>query len=132
MRTCRYELSINDWTEEDAVFMRMIGVKPTGRYSDGDFSYETFYFPRKLIPEDLGNSGKGEFCFQFCKTAQKPYDIAVAICLIIIKQRLKNNIKVSSDGDNCDWIDAKMICQRVLDYGTEYQINADGELISKS
>lgn len=41
--------------------------------------------------------------FSFCKTAQKPYDTVVVSCLAIIKNRLKNLIEISSDGNSKDW-----------------------------
>lgn len=41
--------------------------------------------------------------FNFCKTAQKPYDTVVVACLTILKHYLKDQIVVSSDGDKDDW-----------------------------
>ena len=41
--------------------------------------------------------------FNFCKTAQKPYDLVVVACLAILKHRLGNLIEVSSDGESLDW-----------------------------
>lgn len=40
--------------------------------------------------------------FHFCKTAQKPYDLAVCLCLLTIKFHLKGT-EISSDGDK-EWI----------------------------
>lgn len=42
--------------------------------------------------------------FSFCKTAQKPYDVLVVACLIILKHYLGKNIDVASDGDKIDWV----------------------------
>jgi hypothetical protein len=42
---------------------------------------------------------------EFCKTNQKPYDVIVVACLIILKHYLKVAIQVASDGDRSDWID---------------------------
>ena len=36
--------------------------------------------------------------FQFCKTAQKPYDIVVTQCLVVLKHFLGDDIQVNSDG----------------------------------
>lgn len=41
--------------------------------------------------------------FDFCKTAHKPYDVAVTAILSICKDVLGNAINVSSDGDANDW-----------------------------
>ena len=60
-----------------------------------------------------GDASKGEehetFAFEigqsksdFCKTARKPYDIAVCLCLLTIKFHLKET-EISSDGDE-EWI----------------------------
>jgi hypothetical protein len=42
--------------------------------------------------------------FQFCKTAQKPYDFAVCMILIILRDYYGEKVlTVSSDGDRDDW-----------------------------
>ena len=45
----------------------------------------------------------GHSDFHFCKTARKPYDLAVCLCLLVIKFHLKYT-EVSSDGCN-EWKD---------------------------
>ena len=42
--------------------------------------------------------------FEFCKTAQKPYDLAVCKCLLILS--LSKGFTFSSDGDLRDWQEA--------------------------
>jgi hypothetical protein len=58
----------------------------------GDKGHETFYF-------DLTKD------FKFCKTNRKPYDIAVCMVMIAIKEHVKT-IRISSDGDFNDdeWV----------------------------
>ena len=56
-----------------------------------DLSHETFV----LTPTING--------FNFCKTARKPYDVAVTALLIYVHAH-KPNIKVTSDGDTNNWI----------------------------
>lgn len=63
-----------------------------------DLSHEDFTI-REHFSQNFGFQ-KG---FNFCKTAQKPYDIAVVACLIILQHYLKDAIEVSSDGDATDW-----------------------------
>jgi len=80
-------------------------------------SHETFYFDRvtrKGSYEQTNDSGK---IFNFTKTARKPYDIAVCSALIIAKQHFGDSIEISSDGDNEEWTEAKILCQKVLGYG---------------
>ena len=65
-----------------------------------DLSYETFV----LTPTING--------FNFCKTARKPYDVAVTALLIYIHNQ-KPNIKVNSDGDNDDWMEGWKLLHKV-------------------
>lgn len=60
----------------------------------GQLSHEPFIL-REHFSENEG--------FNFCKTAQKPYDTVVVACLIILKHRLKDLIHVSSDGNEECW-----------------------------
>lgn len=85
----------------------------------GENSHETFHFPRVEDEDDA---------FSFCKTARKPYDIAVCSALIIAVKRF-SNVKVSSDGDINDWKDAMNLCQTHLGYGEQFKFNADGVLV---
>lgn len=44
----------------------------------------------------------------FCKTARKPYDIAVCMTLLVIYDLNPDLLEISSDGDwNSDWKDAR-------------------------
>jgi len=109
------------------------------RMCGGDCSHETFYFPR-IQPKDSHTIDKISYidkdgntvyndpavvglCFEFCKTAFKPYDLAVITFLIIAKCHLKDSIFVSSDGRDSHWFDGKMLCQVVLGYGLEFFID---------
>ena len=60
--------------------------------------------------------------FNFCKTACKPYDIAVTACLVIAKNHLGDDIRVSSDGELKDWKSAIGLCQEVLGYGDNFKL----------
>ena len=69
----------------------------------GEDGHETFYFEfppqRKINDWNKYNSENNNFIFYFCKTAIKPYDEAVTRCLLILKEYLKEDMKLSSDGD---------------------------------
>lgn len=54
----------------------------------GEYGHETFYLAEKFT------CGQ----FEFTKTARKPYDSAVVSCLLILKDNLKEYVKISSDG----------------------------------
>ena len=76
-----------------------LGVVYTDDYIafNGDDSkgenHETFYL-------DKNDEG-----FSFCKTATKPYDLAVCLALLSIKKH-EPSVKISSDGDSDDWSEA--------------------------
>lgn len=58
--------------------------------------------------------------FDFCKTAAKPYDVAVCMALIILN---KNNptFTYSSDGDEGDWSEALAIVNLTLGWNVKFQ-----------
>ena len=82
----------------------------------GDKGHETFLF-------DFTKTG-----FEFCKTARKPYDIPVCKVLIILKHYLKDDLKVSSDGDieKGEW--EEPIEEIVQEFGIEYVKEIQKEL----
>lgn len=69
-----------------------------GRKEDG---HETFVIER-IRPELQPWMGKEHF--DFCKTAQKPYDVAVCMVLLAINQFCPGVMRISSDGNwDDDW-----------------------------
>jgi hypothetical protein len=66
----------------------------------GEDGHETFYIKAEKsgITNQPGMAG-----FAFCKTAAKPYDVIVAASLLALKDHLKADVRVSSDGDLADW-----------------------------
>lgn len=131
------ELALNDSDVSETWFA---GLKLRKRSCGGDCSHETFSLPlgiekqhrQKPIgkishydvngnpvyndPEEVGRY------FEFCKTAYKPYDLAVIICLIIAKRYLKDDIFISSDGTIDQWRDGMLICQKILGYGLDFKL----------
>ena len=78
------------------------GLKVNG---SREYSHEDFCM-REHLSENEG--------FNFCKTAQKPYDTVVVACLIIMRHYLGDSIRVSSDGDRREWNDGLTLVQKVL------------------
>ncbi len=91
------------------------------RCCDGDCSYETFDFPRETTYPDWASPEKDGLYFNFCKTAFRPYDLAVIVFLIIAKHHLKDEFRVASDGSDNHWFDGKLLCQMELGYGQDFQ-----------
>jgi hypothetical protein len=73
----------------------------------GANSHETFYVSADGVD------------FNFCKTAQKPYDTAVTASLILAKKIFGDNIKVSSDGNWSDWESGQLLYESVYDIQPE-------------
>jgi hypothetical protein len=78
--------------EEEGVVYEKDYVAFNGDESKGE-GHETFYMDRN--DDD----------FNFCKTANKPYDLAVCLALLCIKKRVPT-ARISSDGDMSDWSEA--------------------------
>lgn len=62
-----------------------------------DDAHETFMFSSAALQKSYT---KG---FMFCKTACKPYDVAVVACLAVAAELLGDWLEVSSDGGPEDW-----------------------------
>jgi hypothetical protein len=58
---------------------------------EGDLKHETFYFS-PTEKDDI---------WSFCKTARKPYDYVVVICLLALRDNIAG-FKYSSDGNSAD------------------------------
>lgn len=71
-------------------------VKFNGRDKDG---HETFYFEREQVLRERDRADEHGRYFNFCKTAQKHYDIYVVAVLELAKLHFGEAIEVSSDGD---------------------------------
>lgn len=70
-----------------------------------DLSHETFILRDHWSANDD---------FNFCKTAQKPYDIVVVACLVTLQYYLGDLIEVSSDGNASEWVDGLKLARKVL------------------
>lgn len=69
-----------------------------------DLDHETFL---------LKKYNKG---FNFCKTAQKPYDIAVCSLLLLAHHHIPGSYMIDSDGKINDWKDSMELNAEVFEY----------------
>ncbi len=97
------------------------GRQLRSRSCDGDCSYESFWLGR-VRPVAAGERPEDGRYLDFCKTAFKPYDLAVQVCLVIAAHHLGDGITVSSDGSLADWQDAIAVSQAVLGYGRAFAL----------
>jgi len=94
------------------------------RCCNGDCSYQGFVFER-IMPTNYKKKDYDGKYFDSCMTAFRPYDLVVNVFLVIAKHYLKNNIIISSDGEEQHWYDGKYLCQMKLDYGLEIAVNSE-------
>lgn len=72
-----------------------------------DEGHETFMVTREM-PKDPSYDPDSKESFDFCKTARKPYDLAVCLVLLSMSRHAPKSFKVSSDGDwDGDWTEAR-------------------------
>lgn len=97
------------------------------RTCNGNCSYETFSLSRRC--DDVAKVVNGRFA-DSCKTAFRPYDLAVQCVLLIAKHHLKDRISVWSGGSDYHWNDARRLCYLHLNYPlAQYRIDRDAGLI---
>lgn len=120
----------NPWREDVQDGAWFGGAMIDKRTCSGDCSHETCWFPRVVPNERMTQfdshptkEGGAGWQFNFCKTAYKPYDLAVTSFLIIAKQHLKETISIKSDGETQHWADARVLCQQVFNYGIEFELD---------
>jgi len=113
---------------EDAAQVSPDGVSFNG---PSNRAHETFYFPRVMLPEVWKKPVDGLYSAS-CKTALKPYDLAVMVFLLIAKHHVPQ-IQIATDGRDEQWSRARQFCHDILGYGREYHINSERQLeISRS
>lgn len=53
--------------------------------------------------------------FDFCKTARKPYDLAVCLVLLSMKRHAPRSVRLGSDGDwDGEWTQARMVYKELF------------------
>lgn len=72
-------------------------------------SYETFVVSRKRVKQEWQSTPGRDFC----KTARKPYDLAVVACLCYLATVTESH-SVSSDGTGTEWLDGLEEARRAL------------------
>ncbi len=79
----------------------------------GEDGHETFYLSRVRAPlepwEKQGGYSRGG---SFCKTARKPYDLAVVACLAYFAALENKPWRVSSDGEGLGWLEGVALARR--------------------
>ena len=87
---------------------------------------------RRITPDRAREPWMTGKYFEFCKTEQMPYDLAVRALLMIAKKNLIETIRVFSDGSTDDWSTACDLCQKVLGYGKQFIMKAHELCLSEN
>lgn len=77
----------------------------------GEDGHETFHISRERPDLQRWQTVKGS---AFCKTARKPYDIAVVACLAYLAALEKKPWRVSSDGNGREWLEGVGLARRCV------------------
>ena len=120
--TLAYKTNGNHKEDSDIGGQWFAGLELKSRTCGGDCSHEPFGLS---LVKELGGGGNDKFLFDFCKTAYKPYDLAVICALIIAKHHLKEQIRISSDGTLEQWKDGIVLCEKVLGYGVGFAFHEE-------
>lgn len=84
----------------------------TGNYGD-DLSHETFIIYKNRTPLESWQTPDRRGC-DFCKTARKPYDVAVTAVLCYLESVFPKNLSASSDGNGKDWQEGLALARKAL------------------
>jgi hypothetical protein len=114
-----FEKTDGNWFGGDLVSQRVAPInKETGL---GSGSYETFGVERIVEEDDYRQPDEDGLYFDFCKTAYRPYDLVVTSVLIALKKHYPK-CEISTDGEEKDWLDARVLCNNLLGYGFDVDI----------
>ena len=87
-------------------------IRFNGRGNEG---HETFILFKQKPKSESWQRNSKEY-FYFCKTARKPYDVAVGLVLLRAEKNAPGVLKVSSDGDwEHDWADIQDAYRKVFE-----------------
>lgn len=93
--------------------------------------HETFYIASVFGRESIDVRPHSPMKFAFCKTARKPYDIAVCATLLLLKHHFENDIQVSSDGRTEDWQSAINLIGQEFGYGSRWEFSDTERQLTK-
>lgn len=103
------------------------GARLQTRACGGDCSYETFAINRRWEPDEYCSLDEAGRRFSCCKTAYRPYDVTVTALLIAAKRHFGDQIAVSSDGEDAQWADGRILCETACGYGAAYHLAGSDE-----
>jgi hypothetical protein len=87
----------------------------------GEQGHETFLFSRQKPETSRTTSTRGdEESFGFCKTAMKPYDLVVCLCLLSLTRHAPDCVRIGSDGNwDEEWLEARKTYKQLFGVNSE-------------
>ena len=111
--------------EDVAVGSWFGGALLSARACPGSCMCETFRVDRTHVPF-TGERVIDGMRACFCKTAFRPYDLAVTACLIVFQHHLGDHrFAIRSDGESEQWEDARMLVQDAVGFGARFRLPKD-------
>jgi hypothetical protein len=102
-----YEYNLDSAPEVNGSVVRFNGYQDEG--------HETFVLEKKMPKPEPWQSNQNEY-FCFCKTARKPYDLAVGLVLLAMTNLSDGVVSVSSDGDwDSEWQAIRSTYEEIFD-----------------
>lgn len=94
------------------------------RVCGGCCAADPFVVDRKFILRSWDQLEAGRY-FCYCETGYKPYDLVVTAALIRLKERLGDEIVISSDGLERGFEDAKKLCRELFGWPVRFALEAE-------
>ena len=98
------------------------------RACGGNCSRDPFIVDRKYMARDWERQEHGGY-FCGCETDFKPYDLVVTAVMIRMKERLGDDFKITSDGDEHAFADAHRLCRELFGFPSRFELESHGSEI---
>ena len=97
------------------------GALLSTRVCGGSCAGELFLMDREFMLRSWDQIEEGRY-FCSCETHFKPYDLLVTAALIRLKERLGDQIIISSDGGEHGFADAKKLCRELFGFASRFEL----------
>jgi hypothetical protein len=98
------------------------------RTCGGNCAGQEFLVDRKFMMREWDRDEHGGY-FCRCETNFKPYDLVVTASLIRLKENLGDEIRISTDGHERGFEDAKRFCRELFGWAGNFELEPQGSEI---
>jgi hypothetical protein len=121
---CGVCLAYQEGRESDVAGPWKYGQLLHSRSCAGDCSHGPLSL-RRVLP--CSHQPRNDWVLDLAVTGFKAFDLAVQVCLVIASHHLGSAIMVSSDGGPDLWVEAQLLCEGVLGYGSGFSLVCGSE-----